>query len=138
MDAIHRLLGRAALCLALSLAPAMDPARAETDAPIAGEPLPLRFRIAGVHAFETYRQDIRAAWRGDCEALMAAVDPTRLPPETMDHPDEDGLRLTVAIEMYDRGLCVPFDPSRATALARWRIERFPDDSAAALEFAWRL
>ena len=59
---------------------------AVTGAARADDPPPLRFELTENGAFRGNHTNVRHAWDGDCERLLASVRPDELPPEPLD-PD---------------------------------------------------
>lgn len=110
----------------------------------ADEPLPQRFNLGDTVAFRTMEREVQRAWEGDCEPLLKTVRPEELPPAPLD-PTLEGedwdlgveRRLFAAMEMHDRGLCIPFDPREATRLQRFLTYDYGHRLGAVLDYSTR-
>lgn len=111
----------------------------------ADEPLPLRFDLSENGAFRGNHTNVRHAWGGDCERLLASVRPDEMPPRPLD-PNLGGedwdqkteRRLSAAIEMFDRGLCVERDSERAADLHLFHRFDYGGRHRVSLDYARRL
>jgi hypothetical protein len=124
----------AASLLAFTLA-AGSAASAEEE--VVTGPLPQVFDVAAMPLVALYRDEFEAAWAGDCSGLrlMAPYHPAQgveIPPDT--RPPAE---IAVTVQMLDRGLCVDFDPVRATLYLERRYAGPPADLRFAADLAWR-
>lgn len=120
----------------------------------ANEPLPKTFAVDDQRLIREYAQAFKAAMDGSCYVLLAMVRPEEIDWGTPsigmmsdNTPDitesfKTRWRMFAAIQMYDRALCVPFDPTRAIdVFERWQTEISRTGIGAArakLELGWRL
>jgi hypothetical protein len=118
------------------------------------EPLPKKFDVDSQILLRAYAQAFKAAMDGSCFVLLSMVEPEEIDwgaPGISDAGEDMARlhaaakarwRMFAAIQMYDRALCVPFDPTKGFhAFDRWAQEISTTGVFAArakLELAWRL
>lgn len=105
------------------------------------EPLAKRFDVDRLLFTKYYAAQFKAAFAGDCVTLLATVKPEEVGWDDPASIQSDPIlfrRIFAAVEMYDRGICVPADPERVT---RYFQETITVNGYLAssfhLEMAWR-
>lgn len=96
------------------------------------EPLPREFLLDRTFPGTQFAEEFLAAWEGDCGPLIAEIQPDAQP---IGNLSDSWHHAMAAVQMYDRGLCVPFQPEKGTEILKKYVEHTV--YRAALDLGWR-